>query len=117
MRARFGPGRGLVLSGSDDGSICIWEMSTGALAQRLRAHLPCTFPVPSLHLPCTFPAGALAQRLRAHTDVAYDASWSEAEGMLASCSHDGTVRTWCHSSVPEASCEPIDLPDDPWALL
>ena len=78
-----------MLSGSDDGSICIWEMSTGALAQRLRAH----------------------------TDVAYDASWSEAEGMLASCSHDGTVRTWCHSSVPEASCEPIDLPDDPWALL
>ena len=39
---------------------------------------------------------ALAELAAAHADVAYDAAWCEATGLLASCSHDGTVRTWKH---------------------
>lgn len=38
----------------------------------------------------------MVHRLRGHSDVAYDATYSTSAGLLASCSHDGTVRTWRH---------------------
>ena len=68
VRARFGPARDLVLSGSEDGCVCVWSLASAEL----------------LH------------KLRGHTDVSYDAVWCEEHGLLASCSHDGTVRTWRH---------------------
>jgi COMPASS component SWD3 len=68
VRARFGPTRDHVLSGSEDGAICLWNVHTARLVHRLRGH----------------------------HDVTYDAAYSASEGLLASCSHDGTVRTWRH---------------------
>jgi COMPASS component SWD3 len=68
VRARFGPTRDLVLSGSEDGSVCLWSLSSGKMAHRLCGH----------------------------TAVSYDAAWCGSEALLASCSHDGTVRTWQH---------------------
>jgi hypothetical protein len=47
VRARFGPGRDSVMSGSEDGSVCLWSLASAEL----------------LH------------RLRGHTDVVYDAVW------------------------------------------
>ncbi len=43
-------------------------------------------------------SGVMVHRLVGHTDVAYDAAWSPTEELLASCSHDGTVRTWRHDA-------------------
>jgi WD40 repeat protein len=68
VRARFGPGRDSVMSGSEDGSVCLWSLASAEL----------------LH------------RLRRHTDVVYDAVWNPSLGLLASCSQEGTVRTWRH---------------------
>ena len=68
VRASFGPGSELVTSGSEDGAIYIWDLETALLMQRLPGH----------------------------SDVAYEAQWSAANCLLASCSGDGTVRTWCY---------------------
>ena len=84
VRARFGPARDLVLSGSEDGSVCLWNLNSAKL----------------LH------------KLRGHTDVAYDAAWSDSSGLLASCSHDGTVRTWLYD--PLALLAPEDTHADLW---
>lgn len=79
VRARFGPVRDLVLSGSEDGCVCMWSLSSGVMVHRLRGH----------------------------TAVSYDAAWSPTEGLLASCSHDGTVRTWRHDAT-----QPLSAVDD-----
>ena len=86
VRARFGPSRDLVLSGSEDGSICMWDVTSGEMAHRLVGH----------------------------TDVAYDACWEQGGGggggglmgglgLLASCSHDGTVRTWRYDEAGDVA--------------
>jgi WD40 repeat protein len=36
----------------------------------------------------------LQQRLRGHKGVVCDMTWNHKQALLASCSHDGTVRTW-----------------------
>ena len=54
----------------------------------------------------------LLHKLRGHTDVAYDAAWSDSSGLLASCSHDGTVRTWLYD--PLALLAPEDTHADLW---
>ena len=84
VRARFGLGRDLVFSGSEDGCVCIWKLSTAELVQRLRGH----------------------------TDVAYDVAWSASAGLLASCSQDGTVRTWHYDPLKAAAS--ADTPTDLW---
>jgi len=70
VRARFGPAKDMVLSGSEDGAVHVWDAESAVLVQRLSGH----------------------------TDVCYDATWSESQCMLASCSHDGTLRTWCYDA-------------------
>ena len=75
VRARFGPAKDLVISGSEEGSVCIWNLQSAAL----------------LH------------KLRGHTDVAYDVAWSSSQRLLASCSHDGTVRTWQYNPAQALS--------------
>ena len=66
IRARFGPGKGFVVSGSEDGVVYVWNTVSASLMQQLRGH----------------------------SHVVYDAVWREENGMLASCSHDGTIATW-----------------------
>ncbi|KAL1515882.1 hypothetical protein AB1Y20_002497 [Prymnesium parvum] len=77
IRAQFWPGQDLVISGSEDSSVCLWDSESGHMVQRLRGH----------------------------TDVVYNAVWNEGQGMLASCSHDGTVRTWWYDEALPLVCE------------
>jgi COMPASS component SWD3 len=84
VRARFGPGRDSVISGSEDGYVCLWSLSTGELVHRLWGH----------------------------RDVAYDVAWSTSVGLLASCSHDGLIRTWRHD--PSQPLMPADAHENLW---
>ncbi|KAI9919543.1 hypothetical protein PsorP6_017794 [Peronosclerospora sorghi] len=66
VRASFGPRESFVLGGSEDGYIYVWEVATGKLLERLAGH----------------------------RGVTYNAQWHEKQALLASSSHDGTVKTW-----------------------
>ena len=70
--------------GSEDGMLYMWDLESAQLMQRLRGH----------------------------TDVAYDAVWSEDNCMLASCSHDGTLATWWYDPAKPLYCE--DPNTDAW---
>ncbi|KAG7400233.1 hypothetical protein PHYBOEH_006571 [Phytophthora boehmeriae] len=66
VRASFGPRERFVLGGSEDGYVYVWEVATGKLLERLAGH----------------------------RGVTYNARWHEKQALLASSSHDGTVKTW-----------------------
>lgn len=66
MRARFGPNPSLIIGGSEDGAVYMWDTGEDT-------------PLP---------------RLLGHAGVVYDVRWSQKQQMLASCSEDTTVRTW-----------------------
>lgn len=66
VRASFGPREAFVLGGSEDGTVCVWDVATGKLLEKLTGH-----------------AG-----------VTYNARWHERQALMASSSHDGTVKTW-----------------------
>lgn len=66
VRASFGPRESFVLGGSEDGYVYVWEVATGKLLERLSGH----------------------------RGVTYNARWHEKQALLASSSHDGTVKTW-----------------------
>jgi len=66
IRACFGPNDNMVVSGSEDGLIYMWDIETSQLLQRLSGH---NGPV-------------------------YAVAWSAPQCLLASCSQDCTVRTW-----------------------
>ncbi|ETN02469.1 hypothetical protein PPTG_16421 [Phytophthora nicotianae INRA-310] len=66
VRASFGPRESFVLGGSEDGFVYVWEVATGKLLERLSGH----------------------------RGVTYNARWHEKQALLASSSHDGTVKTW-----------------------
>ena len=67
LRARFAVGDSVVVSGSDDGSLHVWQARTGEAQEQLRGH-----------------RGAV-----------YRGAWSSKQGLLASCSEDGSLGTWC----------------------
>ncbi len=62
----FGPHDEMVASGSEDGSIYMWDRQTGNLIQKTEAQ-----------------EGAV-----------YATAWNASTSLLASCSDDGTVSTW-----------------------
>jgi len=66
VRAVFGPRDALVFSGSEDAKVHVWDKESGAILAKLRGH---TGPV-------------------------FHTKWSHAQGILATCSDDNTVRTW-----------------------
>jgi len=66
IRSVYGPREALIFGGSEDGKVHIWDKETGNLLARLRGH---TGPV-------------------------FHTVWNTAQSLLASCSEDGTVRTW-----------------------
>ncbi|ORZ29211.1 WD40-repeat-containing domain protein [Catenaria anguillulae PL171] len=68
VRAAFaGPSDGmLVVGGSEDGVGYVWDRESGAVLQKLRGH----------------------------RGIVYDVRWNARQQLLASCSDDGTVRTW-----------------------
>ncbi|CAM6106108.1 unnamed protein product [Calypogeia fissa] len=71
VRASFGPDESLVVGGSEDGLIYIWDATTGEILQRLGSNSPLS-----------------------HQDVAYRAIWNAHQSLLVSCSHDSTLKTW-----------------------
>jgi COMPASS component SWD3 len=66
LRANFGSSDNVVLSGSENGSVLIWDAHSGSVLQTLKGH---------------------------HGPV-YRTVWNDVLGLLASCSDDGTVRCW-----------------------
>ncbi|KAJ1672862.1 hypothetical protein EV182_006342, partial [Spiromyces aspiralis] len=65
IRSRFAKSS-LVVGGSEDGLVYVWDQNTGALAQRLEGH----------------------------TGIVYDVCWDGHRGLLCSASDDCTLRTW-----------------------
>eukprot|EP00808_Paulinella_micropora_P014270 g79016.t1 len=66
IRAAFGSNQQVVLGGSEDGRVYVWDVQSGQIVQRL-SH---------------------------HRGVAYQAAWQEEAGYLASCGSDGQVCLW-----------------------
>ncbi|KAJ0397456.1 hypothetical protein P43SY_006555 [Pythium insidiosum] len=66
VRVAFGPREAFVLGGSEDGCVYVWDVATGKLLERLAGH----------------------------QGVTYNAKWHERQALMASSSHDGTVKTW-----------------------
>lgn len=66
VRASFGPREAFVLGGSEDGAVYVWDVATGKLLEKLAGH----------------------------HGVTYNAKWHEKQALMASSSHDGTVKTW-----------------------
>lgn len=75
IRTRFGPLENVVVGGSEDGFVYVWDVETTDVIQKLG--------------PC---GGAV-----------YDAAWNGRQSILASCSHDGVVTSWCYD-------DSLDLP-------
>jgi len=70
IASTFGPGQSLVIGGSEDGAVYIWDTQSGQLVQKLLSH----------------------------TGIVYRAKWNDKTSLLASCSHDGTIKTWWYDS-------------------
>jgi len=75
VRASFGPDESLIVGGSEDGFVYIWDAATGEILQRLGSY-----------------------SLDSHTDIAYRAVWNARQSLLVSCSHDCSVKTWWYDS-------------------
>lgn len=60
----------IVISGSEDGIIYLWSIESGELIERLEGH----------------------------KSVVYEAKWNNNKCLLASCSNDGSVKTWNYNS-------------------
>eukprot|EP00899_Mesostigma_viride_P000063 jgi/Mesvir1/10057/Mv12126-RA.1 len=71
VRSGFGPNEELIVGGSEDGLVYVWDLETGELLQRLGA-----------------------RQTDRHSMIAYRAVWSPQQSLLVSCSHDGTIKTW-----------------------
>ena len=69
IRCGFGARESVVVSGSDDGKVHIWESGSGRVLSTLPGH----------------PGRAV-----------YRGVWSPKQGLLATCGEDGAVRTWCY---------------------
>jgi COMPASS component SWD3 len=68
LRASFGPLERLILGGSEDGYVYIWDADTEDIAGKLG------------------PANG----------TVYSTEWSPRRSLLVSCSHDGLASTWCY---------------------
>ncbi|PRP88502.1 hypothetical protein PROFUN_03219 [Planoprotostelium fungivorum] len=66
VRCSFGADETLVLGGSEDGCVYIWDIESGDLLQKLQGH----------------------------TNMVYSAVWNKNQMLAASCSQDGTIKTW-----------------------
>ncbi|EGG23898.1 hypothetical protein DFA_06036 [Cavenderia fasciculata] len=78
IRSAFGPNESLVIGGSEDGSVYIWDIET-----------------------CN-----ILQKLNGHQGMVYSVQWSQQQSVLASSSHDNTVKLWWYDpSFPILSSE------------
>ncbi|SPO47295.1 related to TAF5 - subunit of TFIID and SAGA complexes [Moesziomyces antarcticus] len=93
----------LLVGGSEDGLIYMWDQESSEVLQTLEGHGRDT-----LHAPAraglgghTASGAATATSvvsdltsLSTNNNVAYGAVWNKAQSLLASCGDDGTVKTW-----------------------
>ena len=70
IRSAFGPSEEFILSGSENGQLCIWETASGTMLQ-VNPHTEFR-----------------------HSDTVYQVKWNANQSLMASCSNDGTVKTW-----------------------
>eukprot|EP01094_Clydonella_sp_ATCC50884_P029339 TRINITY_DN9159_c0_g1_i2.p1 TRINITY_DN9159_c0_g1~~TRINITY_DN9159_c0_g1_i2.p1 ORF type:complete len:598 (+),score=111.99 TRINITY_DN9159_c0_g1_i2:64-1857(+) len=73
VRASFGSREEVVVGGSEDTQLYVWDTNSGDL----------------LHT------------LHGHTHIVYGGVWNEKQSLLASCSDDSTIRLWAHDEVAE----------------
>ena len=66
IRVQFGPREALVLGGSEDGLVHVWDVATGNLLERLPGH----------------------------SGIVYSATWHKHQALMATCSHDRTLHTY-----------------------
>jgi COMPASS component SWD3 len=66
IRCQFGSSDQIILGGSEDGAVYVWDADSGKVLDRLTGH-----------------AGSV-----------FRATWSQQWNLLSSCSEDGTVRLW-----------------------
>jgi len=71
----------LIVGGSEDGVIYIWDTDTGDLIQKLRGH----------------------------TETVYCSVWNSNQSMLCSCSDDNTLKTWWYDESKPLYDEAIPL--------
>lgn len=76
VRAEFGPNEDLIVGGSEDGLVYIWSAATGEVLQRL---------------------GSWGEE--GHRGTVYRAIWNSNQSLLASCSHDSTIKTWWYDEA------------------
>ncbi|CAN8062671.1 unnamed protein product [Agarophyton chilense] len=67
VRSVFGPRESVVIGGSEDGHVYIWDVDSSEVLQKLGA------------------GGG----------TVYDVEWNARRSVLASCAHDGVVSVWC----------------------
>lgn len=73
VKASFGPEEKIIISGSEDGIMYIIKYNSYIW---------------------NTDNGNLEKRLNAHENVVYQSIWNSNQSLLASCSNDGTVKTW-----------------------
>ncbi|RXK41088.1 hypothetical protein M231_01719 [Tremella mesenterica] len=123
IRCSFNINSTLVLSGSEDGNVYIWERESSSSSIPL--HLSSSIIPPNVPLgdqvneptnPTNPPTGSMiipstrpfrgdgdktitvrpAKVLKAHEGTVYDVKWIESGGRLLSCGEDGSVGVWGH---------------------
>eukprot|EP00698_Gefionella_okellyi_P005108 TRINITY_DN14689_c0_g1_i1.p1 TRINITY_DN14689_c0_g1~~TRINITY_DN14689_c0_g1_i1.p1 ORF type:complete len:564 (-),score=73.00 TRINITY_DN14689_c0_g1_i1:15-1637(-) len=73
IRGSFGPKQSLVLGGSEDSNLYLWDIDSGNVVAKLAGH----------------------------EGVVYSARWNAAQSLMVSCSHDSTVRMWWYDESQE----------------
>lgn len=95
----------LLVGGSEDGLIYMWDQESSEVLQTLEGHGRDTrYPSgaanasPSggnkMYSRSASSASDLSGLLSTNNNVAYGAVWNKAQSLLASCGDDGTVKTW-----------------------
>lgn len=113
----FSPGGKWLLSGSKDGTICLWDVGKGELSRSVRTTVPVlalvfspdgrtfasTGPEHTILLWSTR-TGESIQRLEGHSSFVRALAFSPNGRMLLSGSYDQTVRLWDLASRKELRC-------------
>lgn len=87
----------LIVSGSEDGLVCMWGQESPLTLQTLEGHgIESTARADgSTTAPFAASESVFAQSHHGRKQVVvYSAVWNKVQGLLASCADDGTVRLW-----------------------